>query len=158
MQPTGETGNRFARLDPHLMWTPERSDCIGCARLKKAVQEVRTFQQRAANPHVGFEESLCDSQGFRAAHHQQHPFVFNRDACFGGDFYPEVTGPARPAPGISRFLASDRDETEIADRSANGATVSFNDDDTSTQACRGVGMGQSNDTGPNDGQVIGTIE
>ena len=80
--------------------------------------------------------------------------MFDRNASLFGKANPNLAGAPRAFPSRAAPLASDRDESKIPDRGADGARIAVEDHNRFTAFQRGEGVRQSNNAGANNCYVV----
>ncbi len=151
----GEARDRVARLDPDLVRRRERARKGPCPQPRVTIGDLGRLEDSAVPAHVGLAELLEYGARFRPSRHGQEPVLQDRDAGLGRDLGPDVPRPHGPSPALTRLLARDRDEAEVADRRTVGLGVAVDHDDALAAPCRRQGVGQAADAGPDDREVEG---
>jgi hypothetical protein len=110
-------------------------------------------QQFAALTHFGGHEVFenCSCRRATCAHHE--PGLDNFDFRVRRDIGPDIARALGERPHLLPFLASDGDETEIADAGPCCARHPVDHDDAKAASRSGNGMGQPDDTAPNNCDV-----
>ena len=146
--------DRLARFDTHFVRAPQPAGEILAAELRDDRRRSASgSKQQTPLAHFGLQKRLDHRARFRAARDNDHAALDDFDAGGPGHLQPDVTGSHRPAPHLAAFLAADRDEAEIAHRSAIGLRVAIDDDDAKTTTDGGERMGKTDNAGADNGEV-----
>lgn len=71
-----------------------------------------------------------------------------------GDLLPDVAGAHRALPALAGLLAGYGHEAEVADRGAVGLGIAVDDDDALAAPRRRQRVGEADDAGADDGQIV----
>jgi hypothetical protein len=122
-EPSGELGDRLARFDARLMRAIERARKFVRPQTRAVVFQFARLDETAPGAHVRLQEGLDHRARLRAASNREQAALDDWDLRGIGDLEPDLDRSLRAPPAFAALLAGDRDEAEVADRSAVGLRV-----------------------------------